>query len=154
MYGCFFCREFFQFLHFKNNICYYSFKIFPQFWLAKNTRIIHHNQLLMTKFGRILCLRRKWRQKCSPLQVNTPLPRRPDEVELVWLSKKMADISLIWRVRTTARTRRNNSLKNGKNSKKTTRSEGDICYLGNTVLDRPKLTLSKMNLTSMQVSMF
>ena len=36
---------------------YYSFKIFPQFWLAKSTRIIHHNQLLMTKFGRIFCLR-------------------------------------------------------------------------------------------------
>ena len=34
---------------------YYSFKIFPQFWLARRTCIIHHNQLLMTKFGRILC---------------------------------------------------------------------------------------------------
>ena len=38
---------------------YYSFKIFSQFWLAKSTRIIHHNQLLMTTFGRILCLTRK-----------------------------------------------------------------------------------------------
>ena len=154
MYGCFFCREFFQFLHFKNNICYYSFKIFPQFWLAKNTRIIHHNQLLMTKFGRILCLRRKWRQKCTRYRLIHRY--REDLTRLGWFScqKKMADISLIWRVRTTARTRRNNSLKNGKNSKKTTRSEGDICYLGNTVLDKPKLTLSKMNLTSMQVSMF
>ena len=55
---------------------YYSFQIFPQFWLAKSTRIIHHNQLLMTKFGRILCLTRKWRQKCSPLQVNAPLTER------------------------------------------------------------------------------
>ena len=44
---------------------YYSFKIFSRFWLAKSTRSIHHNQLLMTKFGRILCLTRKWRQKCS-----------------------------------------------------------------------------------------
>ena len=52
---------------------YNSFKIFPQFWLAKSTRIIHHKQLLMTKFGRILCLKRKWRQKCSLLQVNAPL---------------------------------------------------------------------------------
>ena len=33
---------------------YYSFKIFLRFWLAKSTRIIHHNHLLMTKFGRIL----------------------------------------------------------------------------------------------------
>ena len=55
---------------------YYSFKIFPQFLLAKSTSIIRHNQLLMTKSGRILYLTRKWRQKCSPLQVKAPLPRR------------------------------------------------------------------------------
>ena len=29
-------------------------KIFRRFWLAKIPRIIHHNQLLLTKFGRIL----------------------------------------------------------------------------------------------------
>ena len=58
---------------------YYLFKIFPQFRLAKSTRIIHHNQLLMTEFGRIL-------------DVKT----------------KMADTSLVSRVRTTAGTRRNN----------------------------------------------
>ena len=88
---------------------YYSFKIFPQFWLAKSTRIIHHNWLLMTKFGRILCLTRKWRKKCSLLQVKAPLPRRPgDKVELFWLWKKKADISLVSRVRTTAGTRWNN----------------------------------------------
>ena len=46
-------------------IIYYSFKIFPQFWLAKSTCIIHHNQLLMTKFGRILCLTRKWHQNAA-----------------------------------------------------------------------------------------
>ena len=44
---------------------YYSFKIFPRSWLAKSTRLTHHNQLLMTKFGRILTLTRKWRQKYS-----------------------------------------------------------------------------------------
>ena len=44
---------------------YYSFKIFPQFWLAKSTRITHHNQLMMTKFGRTLCLTRKWRQNAA-----------------------------------------------------------------------------------------
>ena len=33
---------------------YYSFKIFPSFWLVKNTRIIHHNQLLFTKFAKNL----------------------------------------------------------------------------------------------------
>ena len=47
----------------KGENFYYSFKIFRQFWLAKSTRIIHQNQLRMTKFGRILCLTRKWRQK-------------------------------------------------------------------------------------------
>ena len=39
-----------------HNYCYhyyYSFKIFLRFWLAKIPRIIHHNQLLSTKFGRI-----------------------------------------------------------------------------------------------------
>ena len=29
---------------------YYSFKIFPRFGLVETTRIIHHNQLLFTKF--------------------------------------------------------------------------------------------------------
>ena len=31
---------------------YYSFKIFPCFWLVKTACIIHHNQLLFTKFGK------------------------------------------------------------------------------------------------------
>ena len=33
---------------------YYSFKIFSHFWLVKTTCIIHHNQLLFTKFGKNL----------------------------------------------------------------------------------------------------
>ena len=33
---------------------YHSFKIFLHFWLAKIPCMIHHNQLLSTKFGRIL----------------------------------------------------------------------------------------------------
>ena len=41
------------------NLYYYSFKIFSRFSLAKSTRLIRHNQLLMTKFGRILTLMRK-----------------------------------------------------------------------------------------------
>ena len=70
-------------------VFYYSFKIFPQFLLVKSTRILHLNQLLMAKFGRILCLTRKWRQKCSPLLVKASLPRRPgDEVELFGCEKK------------------------------------------------------------------
>ena len=34
--------------------CYYSFKMFLRFWLAKIPCIIHHNQLLLTQFGRRL----------------------------------------------------------------------------------------------------
>ena len=93
------------------NLFYYLFKIFPGFWLAKSTRIIHHNQLLMTKFERILCLTRKWRQKCSLLQVNAPLTEKTwgrGWVVLV-VKSKMADTSLVSRVRTTAGTRRSNS---------------------------------------------
>ena len=37
-----------------NILYYYLFKIFLCFWLAKITRIIHHKQLLLTKFRRIL----------------------------------------------------------------------------------------------------
>ena len=33
---------------------YYSFKIFPRFGLVETTLIIHHNQLLFTKFGKNL----------------------------------------------------------------------------------------------------
>ena len=38
----------------NNNNTFYLFKIFLRFWLVKITRIIHHNQLLLTKFGLIL----------------------------------------------------------------------------------------------------
>ena len=97
----------------------------------------------MTKFGRILCLMRKWRKKCSPLQVKVPLSRRPgDEVELFWLwKKKMADISLVSRVRTTAETRRSNSYKHSKNSKKTTRRATSAIWGIFAELDKPKRTL-------------
>ena len=37
----------------KHCWCYYSLKGFSRFWLAESTRVIHHNQLLMTEFGRI-----------------------------------------------------------------------------------------------------
>ena len=72
-------------------------------WLAKSTRIIPHNQLLMTKFRTILCLTRKQRQKCSPLQVNAPLTEKTcgrDWVVFV-VKTKMEDTSLDSRVRTT-----------------------------------------------------
>ena len=79
-------------LHIYNNN---SFKIFPSFWLVKTTHIIHHNQLLFTKFGKNLRIRHiesitskvepsenywtndvkifailnQWRQKYSPPQL-------------------------------------------------------------------------------------
>ena len=42
------------FLQCKFKQYYYSFKIFPRFGLVETTRIIHHNQLLFTKFGKNL----------------------------------------------------------------------------------------------------
>ena len=53
-----------------NNNHYYSFKIFPRFWLVKTTHIIHRKQLLLTENSVIL---NQWRQKCSPLQIIEPL---------------------------------------------------------------------------------
>ena len=131
---------------------YCSFKIFPQFWLAKSTRIIPHSQLLMTKFGRILCLTWKWRQKCSPLQVRALLPRRPeDEVELFWLwKKKWADISLVSRARIAAGTTRNMIAKN--TAKTTRRQLGGRHLLFGEYLR--SWTILNVHLTSMQVSMF
>ena len=77
----------------------------------------------MTKFGRILFLMRKWRQKCSLLQFKGTVTEKTwgrGWVVLV-VKTKMADTSLASRVRTTAGTRRSNSYKHSKNSKKTTR---------------------------------
>ena len=135
---------------------YYSFKIFPQFWLARSTRIIHHNQLMMTKFGRILCLMRKWRQKYSPLQVNAPLTEKTwGRGWVVFVVKtKMEDTSLVSRVRTTAGTRQNNGQKHSKNSKKTTRRAISAIWKIFAELDKPKRTLSTVNLTSTQVRSF
>ena len=63
---------------------------------------------------------------------------------------KMVDISLVSRVRT----RRNNSSNHGKNSKKTTGRAVSAIWRIFAELNNPKCALSKMNLTSMEVSMF
>ena len=55
---------------------YYSFNIFPRFWLVKTTRIIHHYQLLLTKFAKNFGIFNRWHQKCSPLQIIEPLPKK------------------------------------------------------------------------------
>ena len=102
-----------QFYHF---IKYYIFTFIRQFNRGIKTIIILLNYLpnsdwlLMTKFGRILCLMRKWHQKCSLLQVNAPLTIKTlggDWVVFV-VKTRMADTSLVSRVRTRAGTRQNN----------------------------------------------
>ena len=81
----------------KNND-YYSFKTFSLFWLVETTCIIHHNQLLLTKFGKnfvilnqwhenplnsaarslqiIELMTSKWCQKCSLLQIIERLTKK------------------------------------------------------------------------------
>ena len=58
----------------------YSFKIFPLFWLVKTTPIIHHNQLLLTKFGKNFVILNQWRQNdvqsTAWLQVIEPLTEK------------------------------------------------------------------------------
>ena len=55
---------------------YFSFKIFLRFWLAKITRIIHHNQLLLTKFGRILPYWTNDVKSAAKLQIIEPLTKK------------------------------------------------------------------------------
>ena len=83
----------------KVNIYYYSLKIFPQFWLAKSTRLIHHNQLLLTKFARILCLTRKWRKKMQPSTGYWTINREDLGTRLSCFGweNKMANTSLVLR---------------------------------------------------------
>ena len=80
---------------------------------AHNHNQLHHNQLLKTKFGRILCLTRKWRKKIQPATglgtVTEKTWGRGWVVLVVEKTKKIADISLVLKIITTARTRRNNS---------------------------------------------
>ena len=55
---------------------YYSFKIFLRFWMAKITHIIHHNQLLLTKFGRILPYWKNDVKSAAKLQIIEPLTKK------------------------------------------------------------------------------
>ena len=61
----------------RRKMYYHSFKLFPCFWLVKTTRIIHHNQLLLTKFGKNFVILNRWRQNdvksAAWLQVIEPL---------------------------------------------------------------------------------
>ena len=83
-------------------------------------------------------------------KINLP-SNNGDEVELFWLWKqKRVDISLVSGVRN----RRKNSWKHGKNIKKTTRRATSAIWRIFAELNNPKGALSKVNLTSMGVSMF
>ena len=66
----------------------------------------------------------------------------------------MANISLVSRAKSAAGTRRNDSKKHGKNSKKTTWRATSAIWRIYAELDKPKRKPSKINLTSMQVSLF
>ena len=71
---------------------YYSFKMFSCFRLVKTTRKIHHNQPLLTKFGKNFVILNRWRQNdvksAAWLQVIEPLTgktwRRGWVVLVVW----------------------------------------------------------------------
>ena len=57
-----------------NKNCYYSVKTFPRFWLVKATRIIPHNQLLLTKFGKSFVILDRWRQNDLKSAAGVQLP--------------------------------------------------------------------------------
>ena len=57
-------------------VYYYSFKIFLLFWLAKITCTIHHNQLLLTKFGRVLPYWTNDVKSTAKLQIIEPLTKK------------------------------------------------------------------------------
>ena len=60
-----------------NILFYYSLKIFLRFWLAKSTHITtHHNQLLLTKFGRTLPYSTKDIKSEAKLQIMAPLAKK------------------------------------------------------------------------------
>ena len=52
----------------NNKFNYYTFKLFPCFWLVKTTRIIHHHLLLFTKFGKNLCHIESMTSKVQPAE--------------------------------------------------------------------------------------
>ena len=65
---------------------YYSFKIFPRFWLVKTTRIIHQNQLLLTKFQKNLSHIEPMTSKVQPTT-----DYRTDEVKMTFKVQPASD---------------------------------------------------------------
>ena len=62
---------------------YYSFNIFPRFWLVETTHIIHHNQLLFTKFGKKLCHIESMTSKVQPAADYWSVDRKKTGAEIV-----------------------------------------------------------------------
>ena len=90
-----------QWLLLRNRIkFYYSFKIFSRFWLVKTTHIIHHNQLLFTKFGKNLRHIESMTSKVQPAEnywtrcrLLNRWPRKPgDKVVLYLVSGKTKSV--------------------------------------------------------------
>ena len=76
--------------------CYYSFKIFPLYWLVKTTRIIHHNHLLLTKFGKNFVILNWWCQKCSLLHGHPMIASYCFLSNILSKNKHCLWISLAW----------------------------------------------------------
>ena len=75
-------------------IIYYSFKIFLCFWLTKITRIIHHNQLLLTKFGKFLPYRTDDVKSAVKMQVIEPLTEKT--WGRVWVVFKVSNVGTFY----------------------------------------------------------
>ena len=64
----------------NNLLHYYSFKIFPCFWLVKTSCIIHHNQLVLTKFGKNFVILNQWCQKFCHYDIEPMTSKRRQKV--------------------------------------------------------------------------
>jgi len=69
-------------------------KVCPVIWLVTTTCIIHHNQLLLTKFGTHFVMLNQWLQKRSPLQIinvkmTSKVQPAPDYCTIVLLTEKI-----------------------------------------------------------------
>ena len=74
-------------------VYYYSFKLFPLFWLVKTTRTIHLNQLLLTKFEENLCHIEPMTSKVQPAADYWTIDRKNLETRLCyfwWAEKQRA----------------------------------------------------------------
>ena len=96
-------------LHCMCNTYYYSFKIFPCLWLVKNTHIIHHNQLLLTKFWKTFVILNRWCQKVCQEMLST------NDVKMISKVQPTAGYWTVeWENRGTIFGEQKNKEKNGK----------------------------------------